>query len=549
MRKVYTILTVMIALFLMIACSANPNDTQTGSLSVTDSDPIDEPTILRFGANAADLKTLDPHMASTTNDRAVADMVFNALVRFEPGNPANLEPDLAVAIPEPEMVDGQQVWTFELQQGIMCHPGPQTDAYELTADDVVYSITRAADTNRSAYAGTYTGFSAETIDPYTVQITVETPTSPSLFLPKVADLSGGFVVCSRAVEAMGDEAFKTHPVGTGPFVFEEYTPQTSVRLLANPDYFRGRAELDGVDIIYMPDNSSRELALRAGELDLIYGQKSDVWVNALEAEEHLNADIFNTGAVATIHFNTKIAPFDDPRVRQAVAYALNREAFGDLFGPTIAFNILSPIPSDFISGGIPDPVVEEMGLAYHFDLEQAKALLAEAGYGDGFELEVVTSEMEAYRKIYEGIQGQLTDVGIDLKVNMVDHSTMHSLIRQDANPLTVYFALGATPDIILTRYHHSASTVVTGEKPDANFSHYDQIDHLIEDARSETDPAAQFQLWQDAQVQILEDASSYPLFIMAQVYGRSANLDYGHELLGSMSFYPQITEKTRLVNQ
>jgi peptide/nickel transport system substrate-binding protein len=71
----------------------------------------DRPT-LRFGVNAADLLTLDPHLASGTQDRTVVDMVFNGLVRFKPGNTAELEPDLATAIPEPEMVDGKQVWTF-----------------------------------------------------------------------------------------------------------------------------------------------------------------------------------------------------------------------------------------------------------------------------------------------------------------------------------------------------------------------------------------------------------------------------------------------------
>ena len=96
--------------------------------------------VLRFGVNAADLATLDPHFASGTQDRTVVDMVFNGLVRFVPGNSAEMEPDIATAIPEPEIVDGKQVWTFELRDDVMCHPGPDTEAYPLTADDVVYSL-------------------------------------------------------------------------------------------------------------------------------------------------------------------------------------------------------------------------------------------------------------------------------------------------------------------------------------------------------------------------------------------------------------------------
>jgi ABC-type transport system substrate-binding protein len=78
--------------------------------------------VLRFGVNAADLATLDPHFASGTQDRTVVDMIFNGLVRFVPGNSAEIEPDIAVAIPEPEIVDGKQVWTFELRDDVMCHP-------------------------------------------------------------------------------------------------------------------------------------------------------------------------------------------------------------------------------------------------------------------------------------------------------------------------------------------------------------------------------------------------------------------------------------------
>jgi peptide/nickel transport system substrate-binding protein len=191
--------------------------------------------VLRFGVNAADLATLDPHFASGTQDRTVADMVFNGLVRFVPGNSAEIEPDIAVAIPEPEIVEGKQVWTFELRDDVMCHPGPDSEAYPLTADDVVYSLQKSADVDRSAFAGDYKGMTVEKVDDHTVSITMDSPLSSTLFLPKVANYAGGFIVCAQAVEAMGDEAFKTNPVGTGPFMFESYTPQNSVVLTANDD--------------------------------------------------------------------------------------------------------------------------------------------------------------------------------------------------------------------------------------------------------------------------------------------------------------------------
>ena len=104
-------------------------------------------------------------------------MVFNGLVRFVPGNSAEIEPDLATAIPEPEMVDGKQVWTFTLRDDVMCQPGPDTEAYALTADDVVYSLQKSADVDRSAYAGDYAGMTVEKVDDHTVTITMDTPLS------------------------------------------------------------------------------------------------------------------------------------------------------------------------------------------------------------------------------------------------------------------------------------------------------------------------------------------------------------------------------------
>jgi peptide/nickel transport system substrate-binding protein len=88
-----------------------------------------EPVILRYADKAADLGTLDPHFAAATNDRNVVDMIFNGLIRYKPGDGTVFEPDLATELPEPEIVDGKQVWTFNLRSGVMCHPSEAVPAY------------------------------------------------------------------------------------------------------------------------------------------------------------------------------------------------------------------------------------------------------------------------------------------------------------------------------------------------------------------------------------------------------------------------------------
>ncbi len=510
-------------------------------------EPMAEPTILRVGQNAADMSSLDPHFSTTTEGRALVDMIFNGLIRYKPGDGSfeAMEPDLAEALPEVELVDGSQVWTFTLRQGVMCHPAGAMPAYELTSEDVVYSLEKAANPERSAYAGEYTGMTFEAVDDYTVKITLEQPLSPVLFYPKVANYSGGFIVCKQAVESLGDDKFKTNPVGTGPFMFEQYRPQEKILLKANPDYFRGAPLLDGIEYRYMADITSREAALLAGELDVINGIPDKEWVDKMTAQG-VPVDVFGVGEVATLHFNTTVEPLDDPEVRKAIAYALDRDEFLALFGEPVAENVYSPVPAKFLAGGLTREEVEDLDLAFDVDRELAMQMLADAGYPDGFALEVVTSEMTGYRRIYENMQAQLAEVGIDLAVNVVDHSTMHAQIREDVNPLVVYIAWRPNADVYLTRFYHSDSIVVTGAKPDTNFSHCDVIDELIEAARVATTAEEQIQMWKDAQIVTLEDMYSYPLHFQQQVYARAEGVDYGHDLISVLALYPGITEKTSL---
>lgn len=509
---------------------------------------VAEPKILRIGQNAADLSSLDPHFATTTEARGLVDMVFNGLIRYKPGDGSFevMEPDLAEDFPEMELMDDGQVWTFKLRQGVMCHPAGNLEAYELTSDDVVYSLQKAADPERSAYAGEYTDWTFEAVDDYTVKVTLPQALSPVLFYPKVANYSGGFIVCKQAVEALGDDKFKTHPVGTGPFMFESYSPQEKVVLKANPDYFRGAPKLDGVEYRYMADVSSREAGLLAGELDVINGIPDIIWVDNVKQSDGIAVDVFGVGEVATVHFNTTAPPLDDPEVRKALAYALDRDEFLALFGEPVAENVYSPVPAKFLAGGLTRDEVEELDLAYDVDREKAKQMLADAGYPDGFSLEVVTTEMTGYRRIYENMQAQLAEVGVDLQVNVVDHSTFHSQIREDVNPIVLYIAWRPNADVYLTRFFHSDSIVVTGASPDTNFSHYDQIDDLIEGARVETDPDKQIEMWKEAQIKILEDMVAKPLQYQQQVYARSEAVDYGHDLVSVLALYPGVDETTTL---
>jgi peptide/nickel transport system substrate-binding protein len=501
---------------------------------------------LRIAQNTSDLRSMDPHFATTTEDRSLVDMIFNGLVRYKPGDGSVFEPDLATSLPTPKVDGGKQVWTFQLRKGVMCHPMSGVPSYELTSEDVMYSLQKSADKNRSAYAADYTGMTVEAPDAQTVKLTLDKPLSPILFFAKVANYSGGFIVCKKAAEKLGPDALKTHPVGTGPFMFKSYSPQERVQLVANPAYFRGKPQLDGVDYRFMPDISSRELGLRNGQLDVINAAPDKAWVDKMKGVPGVKVDVFGVGEVASLYFNTNASPLDKLEVRKAIAYALDRDEFLALVGAGIAENVYSPVPVKFLAGGLAREELAGKGLDYKTDRERAKKLLADAGFPNGFSLEVLTTEMTGYRVLYESMQAQLAKVGIKANVKLVDHSSFHSMIRKDANPLVVYIAWRPNADVYLTQFLHSDSIVVTGKKPNTNFSHFSKIDGLIDQARNETDPAKQVALWKEAQIKALEDMVVYPIQYQNQVYARSTAVDYGHALVSVLALYPGIDENTRL---
>lgn len=500
--------------------------------------------VLRFGISEADIGTADPHYASATQDRALVDMIFNGLLRYKPGDGTVFEPDLAAEMPRPAVVAGKQVWTFRLRRGVMFHASERVPAYELTSDDVVFSLQKSADRARSAYAGQYTGITVQAIDRYTVGVIVDTPVSQNLFYPLVSNYAGGFILSRRAVETYGLGAIKTRPVGTGPFVFRSYSPKERVDLAPNPQYFRGRPQLGGVDYRYVADIFSRELGLRGGQLDAISGAQDEAWINKMQAAPNARVDIFGVGESTVIYFNQNVKPLDRAPVRQAIAYALNRDEFQALVGHKAAVRIVAPL-APFTAGALTEREVESRGLDYKSDPAKARRLLSEAGVTN-LAFDLVTSELQSYRIVYESLQAQLAKAGIQVRLRVVDHATYHATIRKDANPLVVYIAFRPNADIYLRSFYHSASIVVTGRSPDTNFAHYTAIDGTIDRARVETNPAAQVALWKEAQLKILQDMAAYPIYYQNQVYARTNAVDYGHPLRSVLALYPGIDETTRL---
>ena len=487
---------------------------------------------LRVGMAAQDVGRLDPHFAVSTIDRVVVAWMFNGLVRFKPGSidPAEIEPDLAESWDR--SADGR-TWTFRLRRGVQFHGGYG----ELTAEDVVFSLRKSGTAASSAFAADFRAFETiEAVDSHTVRIVLR-ENVPSL-LGILTNYSGGYIVSRRAVAERG-EGFARAPVGTGPFALDRVTPNQSAELVAHASYFRGTPLLGRVSYRFIPSDASRDLAFQNRELDVNYGRAEQTWVNRTRQVPNTIVDVFEPGELAILNLNVNAPPFNDIRIRQALAHSVNRAELVRFRGQDVSREGQSVVPRGYLGFTSEVPLLPP-------DPARARALLAEAGHPNGITIRVIHTQLPEMLNMMQVVQQQLRRGGITLDLQVVEHATFHQQIRQNLSPL-VYYAAARFPvaDIYLTQFFHGRSIVQT---PTAvtNFSHCTQADAQIDAARVNPDIEQQRRLWAEAQRLLVQDVCGVPLIETLLVFARRDSVDYGYELKGSMSLGPLITERTRL---
>ena len=491
-------------------------------------------TELTLGAAAVDVGNLDPHYASSTSDRILAAWIFGGLVRFAPGStdPATIEPDLAESW---EVSDDRLTWTFKLRPGVQWHHGYG----EVTAEDVVFSLEKAKDPKRSAFASDYAAFQKiEAVDPRTVRITLASRVPSMLGL--LSNYAGGFIVPKKAVEERG-EGFRRNPVGFGPFQLQSVTAGQSASFVAHESYFRGKPKLNKITYRFLNNSAARDLAFVAGEVDAATGLADQRWLQRTLNHPGATVDTFDPAELTMLHVNLNKPPLDNLKVRQALAYAVDAAKLAQFRGPRFTRPGKSAVPSNNLG------FTDQAGVVSH-DPAKAKALLKEAGFPNGLTLTMIASQLPSLETSAQIIQGQLAESGITLKLEPVEHATWHQMIRKDLSSLVLYGAARfPVADNYLTQFFHSRSRI---GQPGAvtNFSHCDVADKQIEEARVEADPKKQIALWQEAQKLIIGHVCAIPMNETGQVWARNQKLNWGFELKGSMSLGPLVTEQTHFVD-
>ena len=454
--------------------------------------------------------------------------MHNGLVRIKPGesNPEFIEADIATSWAESD--DGL-TWTFALRDDVQCHGAFGT----IDANDVVFSLERAANPDTSAFAKDF-----ESIDSVVAsgdhEVTVTLKNQIPSLLGLLVSYHGGNIVCQDAVEAWGD-GYAQSPVGTGPFMFAEYKPQQYIKLVSNPEYFRGEPAIKEIIYRYIPSDSTRDLAFQSGEIDMITGKQEQTWAERIEKIPGANLALMSPGEMSVLSLNKTIPPLDDIRVRQAFAHAINRDEMVQFKGEKVAIAAYSPVPEGNLGFTADVP-------RYEHSIEKAKALLAEAGFPDGVTLKTIHTTNPGMLPTMEAVQAQLRKAGINMEIETVEHSTFHEQIRKDLSQIVHYSALRfPIADVYLTQFFHSDSTVNTPTGV-TNFSHCNAADAEIVAARSESDSSQQMALWATAQQKIMEEVCAVTLFQARLLWAWSDRLDLGVDLNGSLNLSPPITE-------
>jgi peptide/nickel transport system substrate-binding protein len=426
------------------------------------------------------------------------ELCYDSLVEYDSN--LNIQPALAESWENPD----DRTWVFHLRQGVKFHDGK-----DFKAEDVIYSLTLGMDASSvDPAASSVQGFaptfdSIEAIDDYTVRIT--TPGAD-------ASVLGWFAWARWSVIASKDFYEKYNPSlqvnGTGPFKLVEYIPNDRVVYEKNSDFWKpGEPSLDRITLKIIPDESARLAALRAGEIDGCAFTSADI-VRPLEDDTDYSIYSGVTGMSRVLQVSVKNdgKPWDDIRVRQAMSMAIDRKdliekAYGGKAELTAAISSGwggYEIPSDELAR---NPYLQ-------YDPDQAKSLLEEAGFGDGFEIDLITVAADEYAALGEIIQEHLRRVGIDANLRVLEN-VQHSAAYRDGNHELFVNAQGFRRDPIgkLTQYGQPDQPPQSTWYNWPNGWKNDKLIELYSQAVSTFDPAERKPIIQEIQRIGLEEAT------------------------------------------
>lgn len=507
-RRYSAWVALVLALTMVIAACGGQSGTtsSTGSgASSTTSAPTDttEPSgppadrqelVIRLATQ--DMQELDPAFMGVVGSWWVGHQIYSGLVRSDSGRsgPEDVHPDLAERW---DVSDDGLTYTFYLRQGAQFHKGYG----EVTANDVKFSYERIMDPEvASNYAGLFEPIDEiEVVDDYTVVFHMKRP-YPA-FLGSVLTYRPGYIISQKAFEEKGQEAFALDPIGSGPFVFESWTPNTEVVLSANDDYYFGPPAFSGVRMRVIQDESAVAIGIENGEI-MAANLTTPEALGVLENNPDVTLHCVGSIAARYIWLNMKATPTDDVRVRRALWHATSTELLSEGVFDGWHQPLDTILPPSVWSHT--DDVTK-----YEYDPEKARELLAEAGYADGFDISILYSQRPQDNGIAIALQDMWSEIGVNVELIGLDHPVYTEERQQNRDAYDIimtHFGRDTDPNNFVQEVFHTSQF-----PPGSNASYYDELDDLIEAGASEPDLEAREAIYVELQKKIQEDVPGIPL--------------------------------------
>ncbi len=371
----------------------------------------------------------------------------------------------------------------------------------------------------------------EIVDDYTVKVTLESPFGA--FIPTLAHPA--CVVMSPAVIAKGNEECAKNPVGTGQYTFVEWVAGEHATIALNKDWWGYDADICGGTALVDPDagfktitfkpvseNATRVAMLQSGDAQFIWPVPTES-IEALRGDSNVSVGQEEGIVVRYLMMNNQKAPFNDVRVRQAINYAINKDAYCAVVKNGIA------TPATSIIG----PAVQyyKGNDVYAYDIEKAKSLLAEAGYPDGFKTTLMCASTTTNLKQCEFIQQQLAQVSIDVEINALESAVVNQKIQDVDVPGSEaevdMYVIGWSPSTGDADWGIRPLMAIESEPPMSyNICYYEneEVDQLLKDALATADDSKRAEAYAKAQDIIWEESPLVCLANDANTWATSAKM-------------------------
>jgi len=476
-----------------------------------------------------DISTLDSAIGYDWQNWSMIKALFNGLMDYEAGT-YNLEPDLAKSF---TISPDGKIYTFKLREDVKFHNGRK-----LTAEDIKYSIERAINPKTQSpgqgffwsikgfdemVAGKTTQLSGMTvIDPYTLKIELSRPDATFLH---VMAINFAFAVPKEEIEKYGQD-FGKHPVGTGAFKMKEWKLGQHVVYERNPDYYKtGLPRLDKIVFEVGQEPTVALLRLQRGEVDILGDGIPPARFLQVKNDPQ-NADLIIEGGqlhTGYVSMNVRIKPFDNKKVRQAVNMAINKQRICKIINNR-AVPANQPLPPAM-------PGYDKNYKGYAFDPAKAKALMAEAGFPDGFTTELYANNTDPNPRIAQAIQRDLAEIGIKAEIKTLAQSTVIAAGgEEDQAPMIWSGGMAWIADFPDPSNFYGPILGCGGAvKGGWNWAWYcnDKLDALAAKADAMSDPAMKDEredLWRSIFIQLMDDAPWAPVFNEQRFTMRAARL-------------------------